>query len=501
MKNNSRKRSRMILLLIIIFVLLTGAGTAYANKSALINSYYRNLKSPREYYTYLEKYGLYKLVSSLPEDVTAGNDPYAFDISSNITFHRNKLDSILDTEFGANLTDLEKHLGISLSNIGLDLLFVSKDNMRNKAIGLKLNDTPLLTTELFFDSEAQRMLLRSPELSEAYLTKSLREEDINRVYELQQKLLNTDLPQRILRRYIELYFNHLGSVTLEQRVNLTLDSTDIECDLITVSFTPEEFRELCLYLLDAVKSDEDILSLLPLINITQEQYLQSLNKIENIIFRRYSEENFESILQLKLYVNNKGEILGREMTTFNRANLGYTLLVKEDYLEYELHLTNTSTNPMLYINGINRRIEEDNQGKISLNIKNPGHSSDDDINIDITYEGVRSLSYEGQSYLEGNLTLSSNILAGIMITSDFSYNENSQLNTTAIRLGTSPLVDIKSKGKSLTDYEIIQPSASGPRYDLLEYKKYLSGINFEDYLTSLSKSLGLSREALMDLLW
>ncbi len=502
MKNNNKKRSRMILLLVILIVFLTGAGAAYANKSTLINSYYLVMKSPREYYTYLEKYGLYELVSSLPEVVTAGKDTYAYDISSNITFHKNELDSILDTVLGTNLTDLEKHLGIPLNNIGLDALLVYKEHRLNESIGLKLNDAKLLTTELFIDSEAQSMSLRFPELSDAYLAQSLREgEATMNMHELQQKLLYTDLPERILRRYMELYFSHLGTVTLEKKVTLSLDSTDTECNLLTVTFTQEEFRELYLALLEAAKSDEDILSLLPLLNISQEQYLQSFHTIEEIISGRYSEENRESVLQLKLYVNHKGRILSRELTTFGNSNLGYTLLAKEDSLEYELQLNHASTNRMLRINGINRKIEEANQGKITLNVTNPAHSSDDDLNVDIVYEGARSVPYDGQHYLEGTFTLSSKMLSGILITSDFSYEENKQLNTTAIRLGTSPFIEINSTVKPLTDYEEIQPTDFGPRYDFPEYNKYLSGIDFEEYFTFLANSLGINQEALQNLLW
>lgn len=501
MKNKGKKRSRFILLLVILITLLAGAGAAYANKAALINVYYRVLKSPKEYYTYLEKYGLYELVSTLPKDDTPIKDTYAYDISSNITFQRNELDSTLNTAFGVNLTDLEKLLGISLNKVGLDALLTIEKTMLNETIGIKLNDTKLLTTELFLDSTAQRMSLQFPELSDAYLTQSLVErEDTMNMDELQQRLLHTDLPGRVLRRYMELYFSHLGTVTLQQKVTLSLDKTDTECDLLTVTFTQEEIRELYLSLLETAKSDTDILSLLPLLNITQEQYLKSLYMSEQIISEQFSGGYKESVLQLKLYVDHKGRVLSREMITFGKSTLGYTFLAKEDFLEYEFHLTHASTDCELRINGVNRKIEEDNQGAIAFYVKNPVPSFNSDINIDITYEDVRSVIYEGQHYLEGDFTLSSKKLAGLLITSIFRYKDSLQHNTTAIRLGASPLVEINSTGKHLPDYHVIRPTETGRRYNVSEYNKYQSEIDFKEYLTSVADSLGIKREVLLDLI-
>jgi hypothetical protein len=496
-----KNRSRFILLLVIFTTLLAGTGAVYANKAALINSYYRVLKSPREYYTYLEKYGLYELVSTLPKGGTSIKDTYAYDISSNITFQRDELDSTLDTVLGTNLSDLEKLLGIPLNKVGLDVLLAFENNMFNETIGINLNDTKLFTTELYLDSMTQRMLLRFPELSDAYLSQSLAErEDIMNMHELQQRLLHTDLPERILRRYIELYFRYLGTVTLQEKVSLSLDKTDIECNLLTVTFTQEEIRELYLALLETAESDADILSLLPLLNITQEQYLKSLNKSEQIISGQYPSENKGSVLQLKLYVDHKGRVLSREIITFGQSTLGYTFLTKEDYFEYELHLSHTSTDRELRINGINRKIEQDNQGSITFYVKNLIPSFKSDINLDITYEDVQRVIYEGQHYLEGDFTLSSKNLAGLQITSMLSYKDNLQLNTTAIRLGASPLVEINSTGKPLSDYHVIRPIDSGSRYDFSEYNKYLSGIDFEEYLTFLTDSLGINLEVLLDLL-
>ncbi len=502
MKINKIKKDSLILLLVILFLLLTGIWTAYAYKDTIINYYYRTMKSPQEYYVYLEKRGLYELLSGFSRDEASKEETdYAYDISSNISFGKNALNSILDTALGSNLTDLEKHLGLTLDNIGLDVLLASKDNLHNENVTIRLNDKELLTAELFLDTVTNRMSFRIPELSKAYLTNTQDEtEAAANTYELKKKLHDTDLPMQILARYLELYFKKPGSVSMEQKVTLSLDKEDIECNLLTVTFTHMELKELYLDLLKTARVDEDLMSLLPLVNMTEDQYQKALDRIENIISDRYSEDSPEAVLQMKLYVDRNGRILSREVSSLDQTTIGYTVLKKEDYLEYEFNLTTAPLMDSLHINGTNRRVGDHNQGAISILAKCPSFLSTSDMNIDITYEGLKALVYDNHYFLEGAFTFSSDKLGGIQLTSVFSYEDKQQLNTTAIRLGTSPLLTIDSTNTLLSNYKVAEPDPTASLYDFQEYNQYLSGIDLEDYLTSLTKSLGIRRDALNDLL-
>ncbi|MDF2486496.1 MAG: hypothetical protein K0R46_2664, partial [Herbinix sp.] len=352
MKYNSRKRSRIILILLIIIVLLSGAGIAYANRDTLINQYFLLTKSPKEYYTYIEQYGMYRLITSVPKQSTPEGDSNAYNLTSKISFNRGELDSVMSSAAGTSLKDLENMLGIPIDSVGLTMVHVSGDQKTDETIDIKLNDTKLITAELFLDEVAQKLSMRFPEISKAYLTASFDTSETSQgTYQEQLELLNTDILTRISKRYMELFFDRLKHVTLEKNVPLSLDTMAVICNQLTITITREEAEELFLTLFDTARADEDILSLLPLLHMTKDQYLQVIGEAESAIYEELEEHSDEDALQMKLFVDRSGHILSRELTTFGYSTFGYTFLGDEDYKEYELHLTHGATDRKLSIHG------------------------------------------------------------------------------------------------------------------------------------------------------
>jgi hypothetical protein len=500
MKNNSKKRNRVVLTLIIMLVILTGGGVVYANKEALINRFYLVTKSPRDYYEHVEQYALYRLLSSSSPKITEDEKASAYNIHSQVTLHRKELDSVLDTALDSNLTDLEEFLGIPIQSVSFDIQHASKANNLNETIGIQLNDTKLVTTEIYLDSMARTLSLRFPELSDAYLTKSLGNNNNNLEDDKEQQTLhNRELIEQIIRRYMNLYFNNLGTVTLEKKLPLSLDSIVTECNQLTITFTREEARSLYTALLSTAKSDKAILSLLPSLHINTEEYQQLLTALEQRISEVIDATLKDATLQMILNVDSKGNIVRRELTSFGQSTLGYTLLTKEDYREYEFHLTQVSTDHKLSINGSNREVTDANQGEFTLRLHAPSIAKDPDLSLDVAYEDVLMTIREGRRYVEGSFAFSTDDLGGIQVTSDFKVNEDQQLNTTDFRLGTTSLITIHSTGSPITDYPLSVPEATATQFDSSQYQEYLNTIYPEDYLTALANSLGIDPKTLLQL--
>lgn len=501
MKNNGKKRRKLIFILLIVFVTLTGGYAAYANKDLLINRYYLITKTPSEYYTYIEQFGLYRLMSAIPEETATEEAGYAYDISSKLTFHHKALDSVLDTALGTNLTDLENTLGIPFESVGIKVLLASKAQMLSNSVGISLNDTNLLTSNLFFDAVNDKLFLRFPELSEVYLTKSLREGSFSPdIDEAQLKLQNKERIHRIVNRYMKLYFSHLGDVTLKRNVPLSLETLETEANLLTVSYTREELKKLYHSIFATAKSDEDILALLPSLYITKEQYLQALEKAEQLLNEHFEKTPSETTLQMKLYLNNEGHLLSRELIDFEQSSLGYTLLEKMGYREYEIHLLHEPTKHQLRINGKNRKLEAANNGNMTLLLHAPSITASPDLNLDVTYEDIQSIVLEDKRYLEGSFTLSADKLAGIQITSEFAVDKDGQQNTTEIRQGTAPLVTISSSCRSPVENPLTLPENTSTQFDYSQYEEYLNTMDAEGYLNKLTDTLGIDPDTLSKLI-
>lgn len=501
MKNNRKKRMRTVLLPVILCIILMGGLAAYKNKDLLINYYNLHTKSPAKYYTYLEQYGLYRLQSYASKEKTDHKKTYAYDISSNISFHQKELDAALETVLGTNLTDLENILGISIQNLSLDLLLASNEYHFNKTVDINLNDTKLISAQILFDALTRKLSLRFPDLSEAYLTHSFGNNDPSpKIHQEKLSVLIKERMERIARRYMDLYFNHLGTVTLNKKQPLSLTSITTECNQLTISFTPEESMQFLNVLIDTAKNDPDILTLLPQLSITKEQYQRALERLEVFIAKQLEEYPGTLPLQMKLYVDSSGHILGRELICFGAPILRYTFLKNKHYEEYAVSLSHAATNHSLRINGKNRRLEGANQGSLTILLEAPTLNPSSEMNLDINYEKLRSYILEGRRFIEGSLTLSTEKLGGLQITSDFYTDKDTQHNTTAIRLGASALITVTSTGAFPTNYQVSLPENQSNRFDSSQYEEFLSTMEFESYLRTQSKALGIDYDNLMKLL-
>jgi hypothetical protein len=499
MKHNTKGRKRTVLLFVSLLLLLTAGGICFTFRDVLANHYYLTMKSPEDYYAYIEQLGLYRLSSIIPEDTSVGREAFAYNISSDLILHKDKLNSVMDTVLDLRLSDIEEQLGISLDTISLETLLTRKDDKIKHTLGMDVNNTSILSSELFLDLSSYRMFLRLPRLSNSYLTDAI-DGSINQPEEPPKELLTADLIKAIFVRYMKLYLENLGSVTLEHKVPLDLKHTVIDSNVVTVSFTGEELLELSLTLLDDARTDPDILSLLPMFHTTTEQYQLLLNRAKEYILNRYSESDWDEVYQQMLYVDGHGQILRREFKTLHRASFGYTAYAQENSLEYEFFLSHPLTNRTLLISGTNRCLEGYNQGNIDIYVKDPILPKYPEVKLDISYEDVRRCPYQGHYYLEGAFTLASKELEGILITSDFEYRNGRQHNTTDIRLGTSPLITFDSTGSFQAVPDLTEPEPDANRYAFSRYKEYLNSIDLDGYLISLSKGLGINSDTLYELL-
>ena len=494
MKSHNRLRNRLLLSLLILLIIISGAGIVYANKETLLNRYYLTMKSPKEYYTYIETYGLYQLKASLPKQKVLPSEELAYDTTSQITFHHEELNSVLDSALGIKLTDLEALLGIPLNSIGIDTSFVSKNHLINDTMRFKLNDTKLLTADLYLNTPAKKLLVQFPELSDAYLTENYGDAASSGTDEGPQQKIDSELYSRITKRYLDLFFSHISNVTLTKQVPLSLDTLTVDCNQLTVTISREDTRILLAALLDSARSDEDILLLLSQLNAPADQYFKILDKIDRAMTAEIKEHSPKDTLQMKLYVDTKGHILGRELISFGSSTAGYTLLKKDTIQEYEFHMMHEATKRLLSITGKNREIDDTEQGKVALLAQDPTRNDQSDIHLELTYHGVQKEYKDGHPHLIGDYTFTSPELMGIQVTSNFSLEDEKQLNTTSIRLGASPLITIDTSVTPHQVTEVAQPNPDAVTYDVSQYDRYLASVDMQGYLKSVADSFGIDPE-------
>jgi hypothetical protein len=491
-------------LIIILLLILSGAATAYAFRDTILNNFAKMTKSPAEYYAYIEKRAIKESVDELKThlDTTMKQEgtSVAYDVTSDISINRDSINSLMQSSLGMSLEDLEASIGIPIENIGLDFLIAADGSLVNETMGLRLNQVNLITLELFLDAAKQEMFIRLPELSQAYMKQSFAQENsLSDSYTEQLKLLTPDRTADFLTRYSNILVNNIKQVALEEDVTLSLDNLTSECTKLTVTLTEEDFSNIAIAILEVARDDAYIMDLLPMFQVTEEDYLQA---IEDSIAELQSPSDTlaGASLQMSVYVDSRGDIIGRELISDDSLEaLGYTFLTDKNYNEFEVFIKDTNGNMNLTATG-NRTFNDgayDGSLTVELNDTNSVEPLSN-VSFDITFEDVRTERKDNHSYQYGTYTLSSLELMGLQIIMECSVENDIQNNKITLQMGASSLVTINTKTDYLEDYQVVMPPDNSETYDTTQAESYLATFQLEEYISNLSEKLGVDLQSLLD---
>jgi hypothetical protein len=498
---NPKKASpgKLRLSILILALLLAGASAAYTFQDTLLNTFALLTKSPTQYYAYVEKNSLQESVDALVPYVTLAPKKSVYDLSTDITFHREALDSIMQSTLGTSMSDFESTDSKPIESIGMDVLAANQDGLINETLGIRLNQVNLITLELFLDTMKQELSLGLPELSQAYLKQSLAKSKlIPGISKFTTNLLTADGAAVLLNRYGNLLIDHMTKVTLEQNTTLTLDTLSINCSKLTITIDEQDLKAIAITLLAETREDEDLLAFAPLFGTSVEEYQQAVD--DTLLKLQASDASLLSghTLQMLVYINSRGKIIGREFRTEDSpAAIGYTVLAKKAYQEYRLYVKDASGNTV--IEGIGNQTKEQGayDGTITVNCNFPSSEFRSDFSFDIKYSDVRTEIVNSHLYQYGTYTLSSLELMGLQIRMENSVSSETQYNNIIFQLGASPLVTIDSTVNYRSNYAVTIPPETAEIYDTTQSEHYMESLRIEEYLTKLSEQLGIDLNELL----
>jgi hypothetical protein len=486
---------------ILIFVLLlAGTAAAYAFQDTLRNTFALLTKNPSQYYVYVEKNSLQESVDALVPYVNLAPKNSAYDLSTDITFHREALDSIMQSTLGSSLSDFESSDRKPIETIGIDVLAANQNGQISETLGIRLNQINLITLEIFMDTLKQELLLRLPELNQAYLMQSLTESElISGISKFPANLPTADVIAILLNRYGNLLIDPMTKVTLEQNTSLTLDILSVNCNKLTITIDEQDRKAIAIALLAETRQDEDILALVPLFGISVEAYQQRVDDM--ILELQASNASLLSgqPLQMLVYINSSGKIIGREFRTEDSpAAIGYTVLAKKDYQEYHFYVKGNSGN--MVIEGIGNQTKEQGayDGTITVNCDVPSSKFRSNFSFDIKYSDVRTEIANSHLYQYGTYTLSSLELMGLQMRMENSVSSETQYNKIIFQLGASPLVTIDSTLNYRSNYAVALPPDTAEIYDAAQSERYMESLKADEYLTKLSQQFGIDLNDLLN---
>jgi len=493
---NKPKKKRFILLLVAALVLLlltTGTITAYAFRDNLSNTIAKMTKSPAEYYAFVEKKAISSAIGQYAPYVKNASKNTAYKANTEVTFDRDSIDSLTKSSMNVSLSDLESQLGLKFENLGFNVLYGKKDNILNETFGFSFNKTNLITLECLMDTTSNKTLLRFPELSKAYLNLIDEKQDVNKV-----KLPTPAETVDFLDRYSNLIVNNISQVEEQDNSVYKLDTLSTQCTKLTVTITNEEAKKIILAIYDQAKNDEYIINLLPLYDISKEEYQSSIDTAKADL-KSSTEKLLEKNLNMTVYVDNTGNIICRQFVSQDsNLGFGYGLITKSSDTEYNLYANNEDGNTVFNVTGHHKKVNGVYNGSATLKVSVPNESDFEDVSIDLKYEDVKTETKNNHSFQYGTYYLSSADLMGLQITSAFSVKDDIQSNKTTFKLGTTKLATLDTTVESINDYKPSMPAKDAETYNMSDIEKYYSTIDINAYISSLSEKLGIDIESLLN---
>lgn len=507
-QNKKFGKKPLITAIIVVFLLLVATATAYAFNSTFQNTINLLIKSPKEYYSYIENKSVGRAVdkSIAYMKMTNSNDNMATETTVNISYDKDTVNSMLMLLANMSISDFESLIGISLDSIGFDVTSAKSENEIYQKIGFNLNDIDIISAELFMDLLANEILLQLPDLSPDYLRIALDmgEYGVDDVdldnYNKITNLLTSDSTGDFLKRYTAIITDEIDDVELAKGESLTVGDLTIKSNLLTLYFFPETMNDISTRVLEEARDDEYILELLPIFDLTKDEYNKKLDAaLENAKQTYESMPNDKAIFVMKVYVGSDGQILGRTLepsdNNTNNGTLEIFNIRQDDKGAYDISLKGNNGNHILKVTGSHTIADKAYTGAAKIMMTtDKGESTE----IDIEYDELKTVIKDKRIYSYGEISFSTSSMLGFDLVIEYDAKDDEQLSTIKLNMGSSSLVTLDTSVKYLEDYTIPKRDGNAKVYDsLTESGDYYNSFDTDKYLSDLSDRLGIDLNSIL----
>lgn len=505
-----RKKSRKKLLAAIIAIaILACAGTvAFAFQNELKNTLAMITKSPEEYYAYVEN----NYMGNLADDVVSNMEKYRLDdnmdaayrLSMDLSYDKDTVSSLIQPYLGASIGDLESMIGLPLDSIGMDMTVASEDVRLYDELNLRLNKTSLITAQFFMDNAEGEMLIGLPELTLAYLKIDTDEYASERFdygeYSAQTDMIKSEKTADLIKRYTAIITSQLKDVELKKNAELKVGKASVKSSLLTVTIDHDTAMDITEAVLDEAYDDEYLLELLPLFDMTEDEYREALEEAREDLRNRIGDDYEDDAVIMKIYVDSKGKILGRELefTTQDDTEAKLTFFnitkAKEDY--YEFIVEDSSGNKLISAEGSHVRSDGAYTGEADIDLYDYEGGY---ISFNVEYEDVKKEKPDGRTLVYGTFSIITPKLPGTEILLEINAEDEVQKADLYFNMGSTSLVTLNVTTERLKDYELPLPDGSAAVYRAEESESFISSFDVEGFINTLSDKLGTDIQYILDL--
>ncbi|HHT87454.1 MAG TPA: hypothetical protein GX002_00350 [Clostridiales bacterium] len=495
-----------ITVIITLIILMAALTAAYAFNGTFRNSVDLLLKSPRDYYVHLEYKSIEAMVDKFVDYSKSNTNENAAQYTAYLTYDKDTVNALLKNSSGMTISDIEALTGIPLNSLGYDLISAVKKDKLYQKLDLYLNDTYIISGEFFTDYAIKEFLFHFPDLSPAYVRRSLdiNTGDMKEYYfdvsgAITNKLSSDDIGE-FIKHYAKLITDGIDDVQLTKNEKLTVGDLTVDTNLLTVYLYPEALKNITVGILEEMIDDEFILDLLPE-DITEENFTEKADKaIKDCQTHFDSLPQDKELVLMKVYVGKDGRILGRSFEIKDGSdytvNINFLSVKQNNKGAYDYYIENYDKTT-LQLSGSHYINDKAYTGSATLKIVTKGPDNMESVEFEIEYEDIKYELMNNNICLFGNISLSSSEMMGMEILIEMDTKDDARLTTLKLNMGKTSLITIETTAKYIEDFSIPGKKYNAKTFDISEIDEYATTIDWDEFISALSDRLGVDLEELL----
>lgn len=478
---------------IVIAAILIAAAAVCMIIPSVRNSLKLAFSSPEKYYAEAERKSVsdlsdsvYAVFSSMKEDQ---NEQSIRNISEKTT---------MKFTFGDPVTDALGDYKDILKNVSLSGDFTVKGDNSHIYLDLLLNDTSIISADVFADTAANTGYLSFPELSDKYYKSELNSSDTvkssseNDVSLFDCDSITQERLDSISQRYIGIYLDAVSDkIVMDKKSTCTLGNVSCPAVKVTISLTGAEYLELVRSVTDALKSDEDIIAIAEDMGSRREDYIAQIDEFVSDMNLTASDEN---MFDITIYIGTDGNIIGRTFTKSDSV-ISFVNISDNDSFASETKLIfSDKTGMEMMIKG---SIGGNSiGGTADLTVYSTDSNDDpESYSARVRFEDVKYKILENKVF-GGKFTFTSPDVEDLEIVMTVDGDENASTVSADINYEGKKFISVLTENQRYeSDEDIVLPSDDKCTDDPTE----IIGDDFTDkILANISKATGLSEDELTD---
>ena len=326
---------------VILGIFGVAAVVLIANSAKLVNSYHRDFSTPEEYYRWVERKALQKNAKTIAEYYV-----------NHFVEYLHRYDSHTSGEIRVELGDAGRDM---MERAGLEPWFeegaftfdsINKDSVAQSMLGLEIGGEKVFSVDTIMDLRDEAVYLGLPGLTKTYLGIDTGDSGFAKEFEYvfgmepeeyldtmeMLEVLYRECPDKrqmeaLANRYLELLLDSIDDVKMRTGKTARAGSISQTCTTLEIYLDKNDIQSMLTEFLEELQEDSEVESLLfQVYELAEELSLNTgdyrdadefyeafQDEIDNILDDMDYYVTYHDELDMTIYVDDKGQIIGRTM--------------------------------------------------------------------------------------------------------------------------------------------------------------------------------------------